>query len=88
MACTCTKPKLSLILGSGGGASGRAMAFCPSGPGSNPGGAPGSNLGFNNFRCRQSILAERRAFFLSIKLVLSIKVTSFFFPISYHERKV
>ena len=32
--------------GRGGGASGRVMAFCPSGPGSNPGGAPGSNLGF------------------------------------------
>ena len=32
--------------GCGGGASSRVMAFCPSGPGSNPGGAQGSNLGF------------------------------------------
>ena len=31
--------------GRGGGASGRVMAFCPSGPGSSHGGAPGSNLG-------------------------------------------
>ena len=27
-------------LGRGGGASGRVTAYCPSGPGSNPGGAP------------------------------------------------
>ena len=33
-------------MGRGGGASGRAMAFCPSGLGSNPRGAWGSNLGF------------------------------------------
>ena len=32
--------------GRGGGASVRAMAFYPSGPGLNPGGAPGSNIGF------------------------------------------
>ena len=71
--------------GRGGGASGRATAFCLSGPGSNPGGALGSNLGFFWFRCRQSILAGRRAFFLSIKWDLSIKVTSLFFPLSYHQ---
>ena len=61
-------------------------AFCPSGQGSNPGGAPGLNLGFFCFRCRQSILAGHRAFFLSIKLDLSIKVTSLFFPISFHQQ--
>ena len=33
-------------MGRGGGASGRAMAFCPSGLGLNPGGAPGLNHGF------------------------------------------
>ena len=33
------------IEGSGGGARGRANAFCPSRPGSNPGGRPGLNLG-------------------------------------------
>ena len=35
-----------ILEGNGGGASGRAMAFCPSGPGSNPGGSLGLNLGF------------------------------------------
>ena len=38
------------------------------------------------FRCCQSILAGHRAFFLSIKWDLSIKVTSLFFPISYHQQ--
>ena len=36
---------LTKIPGSGGGASGRAMALCPSRPGSNP----GTNLGFFQF---------------------------------------
>ena len=40
------KLTLKYKMGRGGGSSGRAMAFCPSGPGSNPGGAAGSNLGF------------------------------------------
>ena len=46
----CDTPKASLVLKTtknwsrGGGASGRAMAFCSSGQGSNPGGSPGSNL--------------------------------------------
>ena len=43
-------------LGSGGGAGGRAMAFCPSRPGSNP----GTDLAFLE-ECYQSILAGRWA---------------------------
>ena len=34
--------------GSGGGTSGRGTAFCHSGPGLNPRGAPGSNLVFSD----------------------------------------
>ena len=49
--------------GRGGSASGRAMAFCPSRPGSNP----GTNFGFFGSDCH-SILAGRWAF--SIKEVI------------------
>ena len=53
-----------VMLGCGGGASGRATAFGPKGLGLNPGGAPGLNLGFFCFRCHQFILAGRRGVFL------------------------
>ena len=47
------------ILGRGGGASGRAVAFCPSEPGSNP----GTDLAFSGSELfTGSILAGRRAF--------------------------
>ena len=62
--------------GRGGGASVRAMAFYPSGPGLNRGGAPGSNLGF---------FVSVVGIFLIIKDI-PIKVTSLFFPISYHQQ--
>ena len=46
-------------MGRGGGASGRAVAFCPSEPGSNP----GTDLAFSGSELfTGSILAGRRAF--------------------------
>ena len=65
-------------VGRGGGASGRAAAFCPSEPGSNP----GTGLAF--FReCCQSILTGRQA--ISKEWVIKNGTySSFFFPVSYH----
>ena len=56
---TLSKINLSPKMGRGGGASGRAVAFCPSEPGSNP----GTDLAFSGSELfTGSILAGRRAF--------------------------
>ena len=75
---------LSFIkVGSGGGASGRAMAFCPSEPGSNP----WTNFAF--FGRMLSIYSRwALGYILRKQVIESATYSSFFFPVSYHLKNM
>ena len=68
---------------SGGGASGRAMAFCPSEPGSNP----GTDLAFFG-RMLSIYSCWALGYILRKQVIESATYSSFFFPVSYHLRIV
>ena len=72
-----------LVQGSGGGAGGRAMAFYPGEPGSNP----WTDLAF--FGRMLSIYSRwALGYILRKQVIESATYSSFFFPVSYHLRIV
>ena len=73
--------KLILSLGSGGGTSGRAVAFCLGRPGSNP----GTDLGSFQVRIAVNLFSLGVGLFLiTCNRTVHTLLSSFLFPIIYH----
>ena len=75
----------SIQLESGGGTSGRAVAFCLGRPGSNP----GTDFGFFQFRIAVNLISLGVGLFLiTCNRMLSTLHSSFLFPFIYNCEKV
>ena len=76
---------MEALLGSGGGTSGRAMAFCLGRPGSNP----GSEFGFFQFRIAVNLFSLGVGLFLiTCNKTVHTLPSSFLFPIITYLCKI